>query len=106
MKRKVKYRNYDHTLTVALLGDYIQNIPKPKHTQVKTYRSGVKIYSSQVKTYSSGVKTYPVCSQNVPLRKIKLLLMKKCILDTLKYLSIIIKICFIYKIKYNKHQYI
>ena len=42
MKRKVKYRNYDHTLTVALLGDYSQNIPKPKRTQVKTYPIGVE----------------------------------------------------------------
>ena len=67
MERKVKYRNYDHTLTVALLGDYSQNVPKPKRTQVKTYSSGVKIYSSEVKTYSSGVKTYPMCSQNVPM---------------------------------------
>ena len=50
MKRKVKYRNYNHTLTVALLGDYSQNVPKPKRTKVKTYPYGVKIYSSEVKT--------------------------------------------------------
>ena len=67
MKRKVKYRNYDCTLTVALLGDYSQNIPKPKRTHVKTYPSGDKIYSSEVKTYPSGVKTYPMFSQNVPM---------------------------------------
>ena len=67
MKREVKYRNYDRTLTVALLGDYSQNVPEPKCTQVKTYLSGVKIFSSEVKTYPSGVKTYPVCSQNVPM---------------------------------------
>ena len=67
MKRKVKYRNYDCTLTVALLGDYSQNVPKPKRTQVKTYPHGVKIYSSEVKTYPSGVKTYSMCSQNVPM---------------------------------------
>ena len=67
MKRKVKYRNYDRTLTVALLGDYSQNVPKPKGTQVKTYPYGVKIYSSEVKTYPSGVKTYSMCSQNVPM---------------------------------------
>ena len=67
MKRKVKYRNYDSTLTVALLADYSQNIPKPKRTQVKTYPYGVKIYSSEVKTYPSGVKTYSMCSQNVPM---------------------------------------
>ena len=67
MKRKVKYRNYDRTLTVALLGYYSQNLPKPKRTQVKTYPSGVKIYSHEVKTYPSGVKTYPMCSQNVPM---------------------------------------
>ena len=67
MKRKVKYRNYDRTLTVALLGDYSENVPKPKRTQVKTYPIGVKIYSSEVKTYPSGVKTYPMCSQNVPM---------------------------------------
>ena len=66
MKRKVKYRNFDHTLTVVLLGHYSQNVPKPKRTQVKMYLSGDKIYSSEVKTYPSGVKTYPVCSQNVP----------------------------------------
>ena len=67
MKRKVKYRNYDRTLTVALLGDCSQNVPKPKRTQVKTYPYGVKIYSSEVKTYPSGVKTYSMCSQNVPM---------------------------------------
>ena len=65
MKRKVKYRSFDHTLTVALLGDYSQNVPKPKRTQVKMYLSGVKIYSSEVKTNPNGVKTYPVCSQIV-----------------------------------------
>ena len=67
MKRKVKYRNYDRSLTVALLGDYSQNVSKPKRARVKTYPSGVKIYSSEVKTYPSGVKTYPMCSQNVPM---------------------------------------
>ena len=67
MKCKVKYRNNEPTLTVVLLGDYSQNVPKPKLTQVKTYPSGVKIYSSEVKTYPSGVKTYPTCSQNVPM---------------------------------------
>ena len=69
MKRKVKYKNFDHNhiLTVALLGDYSQNVPKPKRTQVKMYLRGDKIYSSEVKTYPSGVKTYPVCSQNVPM---------------------------------------
>ena len=51
MKRKVKYKNFDRTLTVVLLGDYSQNIPKPKRTQVKMYLRGVKIYSSEVKTY-------------------------------------------------------
>ena len=61
MKRKVKYKNFDCTLTVALLGDYSQNVPKPKCTQVKKYLCGVKIYSSEVKTYPSGVKTYPLC---------------------------------------------
>ena len=65
MKRKVKYRNYDRTLTVALLGDYSQNVPKPKRTQVKTYPYGVKIYSSEVKTYQSGVKTYSMCLQTL-----------------------------------------
>ena len=67
MKREVKYRNYDRTLTVALLGGYSQNVPKPKGTQVKTYLSGVKIFSSEVKTDPRGVKTYPMCSQNVPM---------------------------------------
>ena len=62
MKRKVKYRNYDRTLTVALLGDYSQNVPKPKRTLLES-----KIYSSEVKTYPSGVKTYSMCSQNVPM---------------------------------------
>ena len=65
MKRKVKYKNFDHILTVALLGDYSQNVPKPKRTQVKMYLRGDKIYTSEIKTYPSGVKTYPVCSQNV-----------------------------------------
>ena len=67
MKDKVKYSNYDGTLTVAMLGDYSQNVPKPQHTQVKTYSSGVEIYQSEVKTNPSGVETYPVCSQNVPM---------------------------------------
>ena len=67
MKRKVKYKNFDRILTVALLGDYSQNVPKPKRTQVKMYLRGDKIYSSEIKTYPSGVKTYPVYSQNVPM---------------------------------------
>ena len=67
MKRKVKYKNFDCILTVALLGDYSQNVPKPKLTQVKMYLRGDKIYLSEVKTYPSGVKTYPLCSQNVPI---------------------------------------
>ena len=67
MKRKVKYKNFDRILTVALLGDYSQNVPIPKRTQVKMYLRGDKIYSSEIKTYPSGVKTYPVCSQNVPM---------------------------------------
>ena len=46
---------------------YRQNVPKPKHTQVKMYLRGNKIYSSEIKTNPSGVKTYPVCSQNVPM---------------------------------------
>ena len=49
MKRKVKYKNFDRILTVALLGDYSQNVPKPKRTQVKMYLCGDKIYSSEVK---------------------------------------------------------
>ena len=68
MKHKVKYRNYDHTLTVtsvALLGDHSLNVPKPKRTQVRTFPSRVKIYSSEVKTYPSGANTYPMYSQNV-----------------------------------------
>ena len=65
MKRKVKYKNFDCILTVVLLGDYSQNVPKPKCTQVKMYLRGDKIYSSEIKTYPSGFKTYPVCSQNV-----------------------------------------
>ena len=65
MKRKVKYKTFDRT--VALLGDYSQNVPKPKRPQVKMYLRGVKIYSSEVKNYPSGVKTYPVCSQSVPM---------------------------------------
>ena len=60
MKRKVKYKNFNHTLTVALLVDYSQNVPKPKRTQVKMYLRGVKIYSSEVKTYPSGVQNVPI----------------------------------------------
>ena len=67
MKRKVKYKHFDHILTVALLGDYSQNVPKSKRTQVKMYLRGDKIYSSEIITYPCGVKTYPVCSQNVPM---------------------------------------
>ena len=44
MKCKVKYKNFDRILTVALLGDYSQNVPKPKRTQVKMYLRGDKIY--------------------------------------------------------------
>ena len=65
MKREVKYRNYD--IDSCAVGDYSQNVPKPKRAQVKTYLSGVKIFSSEVKTYPSGDKTYPMCSQNVPM---------------------------------------
>ena len=67
MKCKVKYKNFDRILTVALLEDYSQNVPESKRTQVKMYLCGDKIYSSEIKTYPSGVKTYPVCSQNVPM---------------------------------------
>ena len=67
MKRKVEYKNFDRILTVALLGDYSQNVPKAKRTQVKMYLREDKIYSIEIKTYSSGIKTYPVCSQNVPM---------------------------------------
>ena len=61
MKRKVKYKNFERSLTVVLLGDYSQNVPKPKCTQVKMYLRGVKIFSSEVKTYPCGVKMYPLC---------------------------------------------
>ena len=69
MKRKVKYKNFDRTLTVALWGDYSQNVPKPKRTQVKMYLRGVKIYSSEVKTYPSGVKT-PKCTHDICITSI------------------------------------
>ena len=59
MKRKVKYKNFDRILTVTLLGDYSQNVPKPKRTQVKMYLRGDKIYSSEI-------KNLPKWSQNVP----------------------------------------
>ena len=39
-----------HIERCAVGGDYSQNVPKPKCTQVKMYLSGVKIYSSEVKT--------------------------------------------------------
>ena len=55
MKREVKYRNYNRTLTVALLGDYSQNVPKPKRTQVKTYLSGAKF--SQVRSKLTQVES-------------------------------------------------
>ena len=42
MKREVKYKNFDHILTVALLGDYSQNVPKPKRTQFKMYLQETK----------------------------------------------------------------
>ena len=73
----VKYKNFDRTLTVALLGDYSRNtqtnsrnVPKPKRTQVKMYLRGIKIYSSEVKTYPSGVKTYPlyICITSICLQ--------------------------------------
>ena len=40
------------------------------------------------------------------VRKKKLLLTKKKKMDTLKYLSIIMKICFIYLKKEHKHHHI
>ena len=67
MKRKVKYKIFDRILTVTLLGDYSQNIPKPKRTQVKMYLRGDKIYSSEVKTYPSVVKTTQCVAKNVPM---------------------------------------
>ena len=89
MKRKVKYKNFDRILTVALLGDYSQNVPKPKCTQVKMYLREDKIYSSEVKTYPSGVKTYPVCSQNVPMIFV---LTSNCVQINRNYVFIILKI--------------
>ena len=62
-KREVKYRNYNRTLTVALLGDYVKTYPNQNVSKSKS----IKIFSSEVKTYPSGVKTYPMCSQNVPM---------------------------------------
>ena len=67
MKRKVKIQKLRPYIDSCAVGDYSQNVPKPKRTQVKTYPSGVKIYSSEVKTYQNGVKTYRMCSQNVPM---------------------------------------
>ena len=59
MKRKVKYRNFDRTLTVALLGGL-----KSKRTQTKTYPS------KNVPEWSQNLlkrgKNLPKLSQNVP----------------------------------------
>ena len=89
MKRKVKYKNFDRILTAALLGDYYQNVPKPKRTQVKMYLRGDKIYSSEVKTYPSGVKTYPVCSQKCTL---DICIASICVQINRNYVFIILKI--------------
>ena len=61
MKRKVKYRNYDPTLTVALLGDYSQNVPKPKRTLVESKFTQVRSKLTQVESKRTKyvVKMYP-----------------------------------------------
>ena len=50
MKRKVKYKNFDHTLTVALLGDYSQNVPKSKCTFVESKFTQVRSKLTQVES--------------------------------------------------------
>ena len=68
MKRKVKYKNFDRILTVALLGDYSQNVPKPKRTQVKMYVRGDNIYFSwRSKLTQVESKRTQCVAQNVPM---------------------------------------
>ena len=82
MKGKVqKFRPYIDSCAVGGL--------LSKRTQVKMYLCGDKIYSSEVKTYPSGVKTYPVCSQNVHMIFVLLLI---CVQINRNYVFIILKI--------------
>ena len=60
MKCKVKYKNFDRTLTIALLGDYSQNVPKPKRTQVKMYPTFVE------SKFTQASQNLPKWSQNIP----------------------------------------
>ena len=60
MKRKVKYKNFNRTLTVALLGDYSQNVPKSERTQVKN----VPLWSLNLLKWGQNL---PKWSQNVPI---------------------------------------
>ena len=48
MKHKVKYKNFDRILTVALLGDYSQNVPKSNCTFVETKFTQVRSKLTQV----------------------------------------------------------
>ena len=55
MKRKVKYSNYDHTLTVALLGITVktypnQNVPKSKRTLVESKFTQVRSKCTKVES--------------------------------------------------------
>ena len=66
MKRKVMYRNYDHTLTVTLLGELVkthpnQNIPKSKRNLVESKFTQVRSKLAQVESKRTQcvVKMYP-----------------------------------------------
>ena len=89
MKRKVKYKNFDGILTVALLGDYSQNVPKPKRTQVKMYPIGVKVYSSEgqnLPKWSHNVPSvWPKCTNDICITSI-------CVQINRNYVFIILKI--------------
>ena len=67
VKRKVKYKNFDRILTVALFGNYSHNVPKPKCTQVKMYLHGDKIYSSGWGWGGGGKDTFYdiFCTENI-----------------------------------------
>ena len=51
MKGKVKYRNYDRTMTVALLGDYILNLPYMIKTNDETYNKVSQMISDKITSF-------------------------------------------------------
>ena len=61
MKRKVKYRNYDRKLIVALFGNYSQNVPKPKRTLVESKFTQMRSKLTQAESK----RTHDICLTSV-----------------------------------------